>query len=255
MAELNDTNTSSDGQDTVTPASSKEEEIQQKLTAAAGHTAKAEVLAQLMQDPEFRALQAAKAAGKKVLIVDADQQKQPTLAEELVPLEGPEVDLDKLSTKELQQHFMRETVKVMEKAMDRKLAPVLEQVGGVQRATESQAREKSKQVFEATQAKYPDFDEYLPRMAELNTQHPGLNPSQLYAIAKTEKGSPIVEARHTSSERPGSITTRPPARTTRKTPLPPGMLGLRELIREKANKLKASGVLQAGLGEEDVEED
>lgn len=253
MAESTDTVQSGEGPDPSVDVSKKEAEIQKKLTDATGREAEARLYARLMQDPEFAALQQAKTAGKKVKVVDIDQQRQPSIAEELVPEPTADVDLESMDNKKLLQHFMRENAKLVEKIVDRKLEPLGRQVQGVQASAEQSAREKSKQVLDATRQKYPDFDEHLARIAELNQQHPGLDPTQLYAIAKTEKGSPIVEARHTSSERPGSITTRPPARQTRKKPLAPGMLGLRELIQESASKLKGKGILE-GLGEDEVED-
>lgn len=247
---------SNQGQDSLSGDNSKEQtdsgkvenELQQKLTQANQQAAAAQVYARMMQDPDFAAVAQAKAAGKKIKVVSADSEGsgERSLVDELVPNETPP-DLDNMSNKDLVKHLMRENVKLMTQVVDQKLNPLSEAVQGLQQATVLETKEKKVQELNQVRQRFPDFDKHLDKIIALSDSNPKLNPMQLYVLVKTEAGEQILEPRQLQSERPSNTVTRPPTRTTRKTPLQPGILGLRELVREAAARLPASGILEEGF--------
>jgi hypothetical protein len=85
--------------------------------------------------------------------------------------------------------------------------------------------------------RYDDFDEYKTQMLGLSDANPNLNAEQLYVLAKTSAGKPIVTNTRVASERPNNTTALPP-QNLRKKPLPPGTLGLRQAIQGAAGRLR-----------------
>lgn len=231
------------------------EQLQQELQQANTSAVEARLHAQLMSDPEISQILRARAAKKKVRIVeDTAGYTSASIADEVAPVSsGEKVDLEKLTNTELFEHLANQNAKNTEKILQRVLAPYSEKLGQLETLTNAQLNERSRQEVDTIRKQYPDFDKHRDAMLALNAQNPQLNAKQLYVLAKAQAGEPVVEARQMASERPGGVTTRPPARTTRKTPARPGMLGLRDIIREATSGLPGSGVLDSGFGEGEVE--
>lgn len=237
------------------PGEQEKKDVQAQLQAANVQAAEATLLARMAQDPEFGEIMRARAAGKKVKIIpDDNEYRSRSVVDEVAPEPQAEIDLEKMTNKELLQHLLRENVKATEKVLQAKLAPVLEQVTKLQTSSDKQLQTAAAGEFQVLQRSYPDVTKpaVVNAMVKLNAENPALNAKQLYVLAKAGLGEPVVEARHVSTERPGSVTTRPPARKL-KPVTTPGMLGLREVIRQAAANLPGSGILDAGLDEQEVE--
>ena len=234
------------------PQGKTPEQLQQELTASTQQVVEARMHAQLMSDPEISQILRARAAKKKIKIVEDDGGYKPagSIADEVAPSPENEPDLEKMTNTELFKHLAATQAKNTEKILTKMLAPVSQQIGQLEQLTTAQLNERSRQEVDQVRKQYPDFDKHRDSMLTLVGQNPNLNAKQLYVLAKAQAGEPVVEARQMSSERPGSVTTRPPARQTRKTPPRPGMLGLQDIIREATGHLELS---EHALGEESVE--
>ncbi len=215
----------------------KEAELAAKLETLEKKVESSGTLAQLMADPEVRAILEAKQRGEKVKVV-LGEEKVPTKVE----IEE-DIDLDGLSNKDLVKHILKKVSTIFDGTLSSKLTPLTEQIknlSGYVGTAETQAANKQ---IEIARGKHADFDTYIPEMRELNKVNGGLSVEELYLIAKSRKAGP--DASKVSSEKPTSTSVKAPAKVTRKNPLPPGKAGFDIAMAEALSELEipdSSGV-------------
>jgi hypothetical protein len=157
-------------------------------------------LAQLIQDPDVRALLDAKQSGKKVkLVEDTGQVSEP------VSFEG--VDFDGLDNKGLVELVMRKVPGLISASMK----PQFDELRGTTSRLDAFLA-KTTQVsvteqVDTAREKFKDFDSYARDMMSLSRDNPGLSVTELYHVAKSRKGEPSGTER-ASSEKPTGYGVR-----------------------------------------------
>lgn len=168
-----------------------------------------QILGQLMADPEVRAVIEAKRAGRAVKVTPAETEETEKPADVLDGLEADDPSRQVLSA-------MQDMLKAQLEPLTARLAAVEDIAGDVQK------RDVREQVI-AAKTKFKDLDQYKDEMVKLAQQHQGLNPEQLYLLAKNAKGKLRLAETTTFSEKPtqqpqrprsGAAPTKPPARPT-----------------------------------------
>jgi len=214
-----------------------EEQIAQRLSQVETKVSETQALAKILADPEVRQVLEAKQRGEKVSLVVGDAEPPP---KPVVPLDDIEdtTDYDSLSNKDLAAHINKKMIKTIEAVVARSLDPVFNAVknlGGL--VQNNEAREVSQQI-DRVKKKYPDFDNFIPDMQQLNKQNPGLSVEELYMISKIRK-RPIedVKPANVATEKPTTTSFR--AKDSTKTkPIPPGNVGFSSILSEALNRLE-----------------
>lgn len=189
------------------PVEDRVSAIEKKLTQVPQETG---ILQGLLQDPDIVRVLQAKQAGKKVRVMDEEEQQTRSTPEPAV--EVPE-DFDSISPAKLLELAERRAAERLAGTLDKKLEPLMQNLKVVnQRVQEEQVGRYQKQVEEAKQ-KFPDFNQFVPQMVELNKEYPTLNAEELYLLTKARAVGGIKARRQTTeldTESPSTFVTAPP---------------------------------------------
>jgi hypothetical protein len=170
----------------------------EELTSSVRQDANSAVtLAKLVADPDIRRILEARQAGKKVKVLDGDE-------EPVRPVE-PQKDLEEMTNQELMAHLATTLQGQVNAQIQKALEPVISQLGQVGQVMQSQKAKEVASEVNQVREKYEDFDDFKPDMLKLNQSNPDLSVEELYLIAKRRKGGPSVNSR-TQTERPTSVS-------------------------------------------------
>lgn len=216
----------------------KTKTLEEKLEQLQTSNKSGEVLSQLLQDPDFATLLALKQQGKQVKIADATQQVQePTQQTSKVE----EIDWESATPQQIADYTRRKTLEdvkaVLPEVLKAHMTPIQEQLQQVSSFVGEQVQKTAQQQVAEARKKYADFDELVPYMRQIHQVNPGLSAEELYLLAATRLGRSPTPRRELETERPGSVSGRPPLRATRKTPLEPGISGFRRALDESLSRL------------------
>lgn len=92
-------------------------------------------------------------------------------------------NFEEMSNSELASHMLSTVGEMVENAINKALAPIIDQFGNLQRTVSSNA--VGLEMKELTGA-HKDFKDWKGEMIELTKQHPTLTLKQLYGLARTE---------------------------------------------------------------------
>lgn len=197
--------------------------------------AKAQLMAQMTANPQFRALLDAQQRGEQVEIVPKGQRRD--VARETV--EQEKVDWDSLTNSQMAEKLPQiigsSLSEQLKKMIDEKFSPFEQKFSALEGVAQRSEQEKVASSIRAAQQKYPDFDVHRADMIELSRGNSGLNVEELYVLNKMRKGLPLTPPRPTSTERPTQTSARPSA-TTQKQPFVPGKRGMQGLLEAALSK-------------------
>lgn len=205
--------------------------VDPKVIETAEKAGAAKLYAQIISDPELGEVLKARAAGKKMKLVPADEKV--TVTEEAAP------DFENMTEHQKHQYVISQVVKETSKLVDTKLAPVNERLDVFNNFAQTLQQRDAMGQVDALKKKHKDFDTFAPRMAELAGEHPRLTADQLYTLAAQEAGKFVPVASRTTSERPSNVI----GKSQQKKEKPVGMAkfgGLGALIREAASQTISS---------------
>lgn len=215
----------------VIDGKSKDDEILEKLAQLEKKDEDAGTLAKIMSDPDARALLEAKQLGKKVKVVLDEEEEKPVAI-----VEDESVDLESMNNKDLINHILKKVSSSMDSVLTKRISPLSEQLKNISTYIGGVEEKGAKQQVEEARKKYPDFNDFIPEIKELNRQNAGLNVEELYLIAKRRKvGDSKVNP---TSEKPTSTSVKAPAKVKRDKPLPPGNAGFDQLLMETLEEIE-----------------
>lgn len=197
-----------------------EQETEQRVSRLEQAQGIAQLEKRLLADPDIQAVIAAKRAGKKVVVTEAEEEET-----KRVPLE---IDLSELEDDDPAKDLATKLLGKVSESMDSRLGPIEEQMAALNKIAKGyQQREINDQVSRAEKA-FPDFRDYRAKMLALVEEFPGMAPEELYVIAKQRAGKLKIEQASTYSERPSSQ----PRRVAKKQPTDGaiGRKGLKEAM-------------------------
>ncbi len=213
-------------------AEKKESDLALKLQHLETKVEGTEVLAQILADPDVRALLEAKQKGEKVKVVSAKQKE----AVAKIAGFGDDVDFDALSNKQLADHMLKHFTTNIDAVFASKLEPITKVLKSLESYVgNTEAKTVAQRITEA-KAKYSDFDTFVPDMQKLNKTSPDLSIEELYLISKRRKAGPADTK--AESERPSTSPAKMPEKKKRDVPLPKGNAGFSILMSEALDALK-----------------
>lgn len=192
-------------------------------------------LARLIADPDVRKLVEAKNAGKKVSVVEGETPPTEPVQKETFET----TDLDAMSNTDLANLIVGEVSKTVEGIVDKKLGSFEGKIGSIENFVNEQESNTLRTELVKAREKYKDFEDQNAEMLEIHKSNPGLTVEELYLLAKRRKGEEVSSSPRVSTERPSTAVGRPDKRSDRKTPLPAGRKGMRQLLNER---LEAAGL-------------
>ena len=199
---------------------SKMDTILEKLTSS--EDSATQKLGKVLSDPAYQEILAARERGETVRVVTETDDPSP-VPDDSTPIE----DLD---NKGLLDHMEQRVGKILEDKLKDVITPIRSSVESLNTIADGVQKEKS--LAEATRLRklHTDFDQHKDQMIELNQTNPNLSLEQLYTLASAgkEKTPPPEEM---ETERPSNVATRQ-SRPERKTPLPLGRAGFKQLMSE-----------------------
>lgn len=212
---------------------------QAEIDAVRQQAAEARVIAQMVADPNMRAVLEARQRGEKIRIVRGDEaaptnQQQgvhntPTEQSLNQQLNEPaEPDLDNLSPKDLSKYMIGQVLKSIKPMIEQALKPVQDRLGVVDQYVQKSAADGVNLQIEKVRSRYPDFDQYRQTMVHLSNDNPSLSVEELYIIAKTRSGQPLSAPTGLMSERPSTVAAKPQFRSNE--PVQPGRAGFSALL-------------------------
>lgn len=182
--------------------------LEQRLAGVEQMARQQPQLNQMMSDPDFAALVAAKNRGEKVRVISGQQLEEP--AEPEKPIDWASLDQNQTAVE-----MNRQIEKRAREIARAEVGPIAQRQKQIE--TEFTRQQDAQVAAEITrvQKKYPDFATYQNQMVALNNQVGGrLGPEELYILARQLSGKtpPAEERRQTESERPNTSAARPPER-------------------------------------------
>jgi len=200
-----------------------------------------ELVAQIIADPDVRAVLKAKENGENVKVISGETEtpsRTPNVLDFPAESMEEEVDVEEMTNRQLMKRFGDQIVTSVNSSIDKKLQGVndrLDLVDGYVNLSEK--KEATKQIEEA-QSRFSDFEEYRSQMYDIYKTNPNLPITELYALAKIRSGHPISRDKNLESERPTSTSGRPRPNTRRSESLPPGTKGRRIAMDEAFEHMK-----------------
>jgi hypothetical protein len=189
----------------------------QRIRNAELQALKAQVYAEVLQDPDLMAVMQAKKSGRSVKIIPLSMDgSDPTEKKVVDPPETLQaLDFESATPKDIHAHTIK-SVEVMLKKMipemiQKSIEPMNQRIEGITGVVRSSAEEKIATEVKRLSVKYKDFNDFIDSMSKIQASNPGLSIEELYGVAKARAGSPI-ETQRTSSERPSTQTTARPVR-------------------------------------------
>jgi hypothetical protein len=203
----------------------KKDVTQDRFDALLNGQAEAKALARMALDPEMRAILEARQRGEKVKIVPQNAPVEEVKAPETI-------DYDQLTNTQLMQKLPDVLSGSFKKLMQDAVTPLLEKIQRLEGASQHVLADKVSREIQDAERTFPDLAQYKADMAQLNQTHQGLSVKQLYALAKFNKTGGVELQRPTQTEKPNNSSARPSAAAQRKSPLPSGNKGFRQLLDE-----------------------
>lgn len=154
------------------------------------------------------------------------------------PYEGK--DPTQLTGPELEAYIEYKAKKRAAEVLEQKLQPVQQKLSTIEELERKRMEQQLAAEIQDMAAKHKDFNELLPRITKLATEHPTLRLQQLYTLAKTEVAKPQEvdnnqvpkESAKLATERPTHSAAKPTATVTIEKDLPRGGRGISVLVRK-----------------------
>lgn len=224
-----------DGEETVvetqTPQVNKEQELEARLRRAEVTASESSTLAQLVADPDIRAVLEARQRNEKIRVIRGEEmQKFET------PVAKEPEDLDSLSPAKLVEYMLGKMNQIVEEKVTTKMEPVSQRVQMVQAKYDEEIRQAAATQVQQARKKYTDFDVLALDITKLAQESPTLSVDELYTVAKIRRGGMPLSQTEVGSERPSSSSSVRTA--TRKEPLPRGNRGFSLALGEALSKIK-----------------
>lgn len=155
-------------------------------------------VAELLSDPDIRAVIENKRAGKTIRIVEATEDENPEDTDE-----DPD-PIDSLPDEDPKKELLKAVADLIDRRAGRTLKEIDNRLRSVEGfATTNQAKEIKNDIA-AARTKYADFDQYSKKMVELAKTHDKLGVEELYVLAKMKAGKLELTKSSTFSEKPSS---------------------------------------------------
>jgi hypothetical protein len=207
-----------------------------------------QAFARLTSDPDVMKLLQAKQGGKKVRLqvddgggstVDRGDEPQEQVEQE-------EVNLEELDNRGLAKHVVGQVSKLLDSKLGSLTRPLQDKISQLDKYAQGQENQRALKLIDDAKQEFPDFEQYTPKMVALSQENPGLEPRELYLLAKLRSGA-TMKARRMESERPSTSINRPSTSVKIKG-LPAGRAGFGQLIEASLNKHRQE--LEDELGEQ-----
>lgn len=210
------------------------------------------IRAEMLQDPDYYAVMQAKQSGRAVKVIAlAADGSDPTQRREAQPPEEPLKDLDFETASDKDKHaytlksvekMLKEIVPKMVESATGPLSEQMKKLGGFVQTT---AEERFSQDVKRLTKKYPDFNNYLDLMTQIQSKNPGLTLEEIYGVAKGRSGSQVTSEHRTQSERPNQQTISRPSAVPQRESKPKNDNGasaanrvsFREMLQKAADKV------------------
>ena len=231
-----------------TPKSSEVDRKLEELTRLGNNLTTNQTLANLMADPDVRAVLSLKEAGKKVKIGEDGGTQESSQSSQKIVLDREK--LDSMSPSELAQTILDAVGTNVGNIVDSKLKPLSERIEGVTGVLTDKESKSVAEEVKRVRSKYPDFDKYRQSMMEIFNQNQGLEVEELYLLAKrrgrTSEGENTPKG--TRSEKP-SGSTKPASPKEKEVKILPGQSGWRAAMSAALNKVPLPPELGGSGGE------
>lgn len=179
------------------------QQIEQKVDQLGQNLQAGTLLNQLLAVPEVQQILQARQSGQAIRVVPADQAAQ---QQQAAPPEEPDWEKLKEDPKKMTEHLLghlsADLGKQLQGMVSKSLEPIQQQIQQLSTATSEQQGETAAQKLADAKKKYADFDQFVPKMRELNSQTKGLSIDDLYYLAKARSGSLPVTQKEVGTERP-----------------------------------------------------
>jgi len=210
----------------------QEDKLEKLLTQTEELKNDSNVLNKIMADPDILKIIQMKDKGLDVDI----QEKKEMVEDENSPLEpdlDPNLNLDDMTNTEFASYLTKTFQKSLGSLVDAKLAPVAQELDGINSFVRSSNLTTAEKELEELKAKHADAEVYFKEMSKLSEASPQLGLEQLYVLAKLSQGKLQIEQPATAVELP-TVSSFP--RKQRKVPLPRGRQGIKQLLREATER-------------------
>lgn len=220
------------------------DELKKKLEGKSEETikkaAQAELMARLMNDPDYARLTQLKQSGKKAKILDENE----AVVETNTKSEDEDLPADETDPKKIMAHETKKLLKQMKSVVQSELSPLKTQVEQLQGFALQERTNKAVETVKELRKKYSDFSDYEDEMVKLHQQYNGaVDAEGLYILAKTKAGKPIQTDKSTRTERPTHDTARSPSVShtkEKKGTTFQGRRGLTELLSNGVGRIPLS---------------
>ena len=200
-----------------------------------------ELVAQIIADPDVRAVLKAKENGENVKVISGETEipsRTPNVLDFPAESMEEEVDVEEMSNRQLMKRFGDQIISSVNSSIDKKLKGVNDRLGQIDGYVNQVEKKEANKQIEAAQKKFSDFEDYRTMMHGIYQNNPNLSIDELYALAKIRTGHPISRDKNLESERPTSTSGRPRPNTRRNESLPPGTKGRRIAMDEAFEHMK-----------------
>lgn len=241
----------------------------ERLRRLEEETMRNRIRAEMLQDPDYYAVMQAKQSGRAIKIIALAADGTDPTQKKNDPLEEPLKDLDfeTASDKEKHAYTLKSVEKMLKevvpKMVESATSPLSEQMKKLGGFVQNTAEERFSQEVKRMTKKYPDFNNYLDLMTQIQGKNPGLSLEEIYGVAKGRSGSPVsTSEQRTQSEKPNQQTISRPSATPKQGPQngkpqnPADRLTFREMLRNAT--IKASREVDASVNagnDNDIEEE
>ena len=192
-------------EDEVSDEYTEESEGETSRETATSEAAGGRLLASMVADPEIQAILAARRENREVKVVDAQATDNGEVEAEEARVSELDKELENLD------EDTRQIVRVLDKHLTSRLAPVTEELGILKKIAEGYERKAVTDKITEVADKHPDFHKYRSKMAEISrAEGAGLAVEELYLLAKFRSGDVDLSPASTDSERPTPTPRRGP---------------------------------------------
>lgn len=191
------------------PSGPVNREVLDRLEQYNANNNAAQQLASLAADPQIRRYLEAKQRGEEF---DLSGSNKPNVgpsgnsSEDDSDLDN--LDIDELSPRQLMDLMSKRVASKFDSQMKATLEPLQSKLQKLESSYQETQQEKISREVEEARKRHQDFDQFKPKMLELNQQNPGLSVEELYVLAKHQSGVNVSNPSTTNSERPTSSVAR-----------------------------------------------
>lgn len=179
----------------ATPKGVAEAAVVERLSRIERSVSEGPTLAKLLQNPGVRAVLEAERTGKKVKVVNEEDEVEAERSRvaNRDPFNGKkDEDIEKMSTKELASFLLEQTKASVTSAssaeLKKMLEPLMNRLNGLEEYATNKEAGSVKEKIAAVAKKNIDFEEHRAAMVEIQKSNPNLGIEQLLLLARVNAG-------------------------------------------------------------------